>query len=141
MCPWIMGSLVKESDEQVTLVLVIRERRHKNDVGDVGAEKKETEFHWIARRPAKFIDQLVHDRVTLRCDSKIRSRRWQGQLHKLAKKEDCDRKTTGGRELVHRNHRTHGGTRGWPGQNTQSCIGAKVPPDARILCWLVEFAA
>ena len=57
------------------------------------------------------------------------------------RKPDCDRKTTGGRELVHRNHRTHGGTRGWPGQNTQSCIGAKVPPDARILCWLVEFAA
>ena len=28
-----------------------------------------TEFPWIARRAAKFIDQLGHNRVTLRCDN------------------------------------------------------------------------
>ena len=31
--------------------------------------RKGTEFSWIAKRAAKFIGQLGHNRVTLRCDS------------------------------------------------------------------------
>ena len=30
--------------------------------------RKGTEFAWVAKRAAKFIDQLGHNRVTLRCD-------------------------------------------------------------------------
>ena len=37
-------------------------------MGDAGS-KKGTEFPWIAKRAAKFIDQLGHNRVALRCDS------------------------------------------------------------------------
>ena len=33
--------------------------------------RKGTEFPWIAKREAKFIDQLGHNRVTLRCDNEL----------------------------------------------------------------------
>ena len=49
-------------------VLVIRERRHKMTWATL-VPRKETEFPWIAKRAAKFIDQLGHNRVTLRCDN------------------------------------------------------------------------
>ena len=31
--------------------------------------RKGMEFPWIAKRAKKFIDQLEHNRVTLRCDN------------------------------------------------------------------------
>ena len=37
-------------------------------MGHAGSEKR-TEFAWIAKRAAKFIDQLGHNKVTLRCDN------------------------------------------------------------------------
>ena len=58
----------RESEEQVTPVLVIRERRHKM-TWTMLVPRKGTEFPWIARRAAKFIDRLGHNRVTLRCHS------------------------------------------------------------------------
>ena len=58
----------KESEELVTPVLVIRERRHKITWAML-VPRKGTELLWIARRAAKVIDQLGHNRVTLRCDN------------------------------------------------------------------------
>ena len=58
----------KESEEQVSPLLVIRERRHKMTWALL-VPRKGTEFPWIAKRAAKFIDQLGHNRVTLRCDN------------------------------------------------------------------------
>ena len=52
---------------QVTLVLVIRERRHKMTWAML-VPRKATEFPWIAKRAVRFIDQLGHNRVTLRCE-------------------------------------------------------------------------
>ena len=40
----------------------------QDDVGHAGSAKG-TEFPWIAKRAARFIDQLGHNRVTLRCDN------------------------------------------------------------------------
>ena len=79
--------------------------------------RKGTEFPWIARRAAKFIDQLGRNRVTLRCDNQ-RLRRCQGKLHKLIKMVArlCQGDHQLEREPVQRNHRTHGGTRGWLGE-------------------------
>ena len=57
-----------ERVSEETLVLVIRERRHKMTWAML-VPRKGTEFPWIAKRAAKFIDQLGHDRVTLRCDN------------------------------------------------------------------------
>ena len=33
--------------------------------------RKGPEFPWIAQRAAKFVDQLGHNRVTLRCDNEL----------------------------------------------------------------------
>ena len=37
----------------------------------MSAPRKGTEFPWIAKRAAKFINQLGHNRVTPRCDTAI----------------------------------------------------------------------
>ena len=57
-----------DSVEQVPLGLVIRERRHKMTWALL-VPRTGTEFPWIAKRAARFIDQLGHNRVTLRCDN------------------------------------------------------------------------
>ena len=58
----------RESEDRVSAVLVIWERRHKMTWAML-VPRKGTEFPWIANRAGKFIDQLGHNRVTLRCDS------------------------------------------------------------------------
>ena len=54
----------EESEEQVSLVLVIRSRRHKMTWAML-VPRKGTEFPWIAKRAARFIDQLGDNRVPL----------------------------------------------------------------------------
>ena len=58
----------RESEEQVTPVLVIRERRHKMTWAML-VPSQGTEFPWISQRAAKFIDQLGHNTVKFRCDN------------------------------------------------------------------------
>ena len=58
----------RESEERVIPVLVMRERRLKISWAML-VPRKGTEFPWIAKRAARFIDQLWHDKVTLRCDN------------------------------------------------------------------------
>ena len=57
----------REAEEQVSPVLVIRERRLKMTWAML-VPRKGTEFPGLQKRAAKFIDQLGHNRVTLRCD-------------------------------------------------------------------------
>ena len=127
----------RESEEQVSLVLVIRERRHKMTWAIV-VPRKGTECPWIAQRAATFIDQLGHNRVTLRCDNEPAIdalAREIGQARQEGSQTVPERESSSGREPVRWNHRTHGGIRGWSDQKHR--IGVKVPLDARILCWLV----
>ena len=63
-----MCFLERESEKQVSPVLVIRERRQKMTWAML-VPRKGTEFPWIAKRAAKSIDQLGHNRVTLGCDN------------------------------------------------------------------------
>ena len=58
----------REFEEQVTPVLVIRERRHKMTWAML-VPTRGTTFPWIAKKAARFIDQLEHNKVTLRCDN------------------------------------------------------------------------
>ena len=58
----------RESEDGVSPVLDIRDRRHKMTWAMLGL-RKGTQFLWIAKRAAKFIDRLGHNRVTLRCDN------------------------------------------------------------------------
>ena len=71
----------KESEDRVIPVLVIRERRHKMTWA-ILVPRKVTEFSWIAKKAARFIDQLLHNIVTLRCDNESAIE----ALDKLAKK-------------------------------------------------------
>ena len=56
------------SMEQVSLVLVIRERRPKMTWAML-VPRRGTEFPWIAKKAARFIVRLGHNTVTLRCDN------------------------------------------------------------------------
>ena len=58
----------RDSEEQVSPVLVIRERRHKMTWAML-VPREGTELPWIVKRAARFIDQLGHNTVTLRCDN------------------------------------------------------------------------
>ena len=42
--------------------------------------RKGTEFHRIAKRAAKFIDQLEHNRGTLRCDNEPAIEAWAREI-------------------------------------------------------------
>ena len=69
MCQWTTGFLgEKKSEDRVSPVLVTWERRHKMTWAML-VPRKGMELPWIAKRAAKFIDQLRHNRVTLRCDN------------------------------------------------------------------------
>ena len=63
-CQWTTDCLEREreGEEQVPPVLVIRERSHKIKWATL-VPRKGTEFPWIAKRAAKFIDQLGHNKV------------------------------------------------------------------------------
>ena len=106
--------------------------------------RRGAEFPRIAKA-SMFIAQLGHDRVTLRCDNEPAIEAFgKGTCTSSSRrKPDCARETSG-RGPVQRNHRTHGGTRG-QARTLKAAVehrsGVKVPPDARPLCWLLEFAA
>ena len=105
---------------------------------DMLVPREGTEFPCIAKRAAKFIDQLGHNRVTLRCDN-------EAAIEALA------RETAQGSQTVQRDRQwdkvSPPGSASFAGQARtlkaalEHRIGARVPPDARILCWFVECAA
>ena len=57
----------RESEEQLALVPFFRERRLMMPWAML-VPRKGTEFPWVAKRAARFIDQLGHKRVTHRRD-------------------------------------------------------------------------
>ena len=104
------------------------------------------EFQRIAKRAAKFIDQLGHNRVTLRCDN-------EPAIEALAR-EVAQARQDGSQTVPERPPVGEGQSNGIieravglvAGQARtlkaalEHRMGARIPPDARILCWLVEFA-
>ena len=110
----------RESEEQVSPVLVIRERRPKMTWAML-VPSEGTEFPWIAKRRAKFIDQLGHNRVTLRCDNKPAIEALAREIAQAREEgsQTVPERPPVGRVPVRRNHRTYGGTCGWPSQNAE----------------------
>ena len=135
-CQWTVGSLERESEEQVSLVLVIRERRHKMTWAML-VPRKGTEFPWIAKRAARFIDQLGHNRVTLRCDN-------EPAIEALAR-EIGQARQEGSKTVANGVIERAVGLVAVQARTLKAALehrkGTRIPPDARILCWLVEFAA
>ena len=136
----------KESEDRVSLVLVIWERRHKTTWAFL-VPRKGTEFPWITKRAAKFTDQLGHNRATLRCEHELAT----GALAR----EIAQARQEGSQTVPERPPVGEGQSDGTieravvlvAGQARtlkaalEHRMGARVPPDARILCWLAEFAA
>ena len=135
-----------ESEEQVSAVLVIRERRHKMTWAML-VPRKGTEFPWIAKRAARFIDQLRHNTVTLRCDNEPATEalaREVAQARQEHSQTVPERPPVGESEsngVIERAVGLVAGQARTLKAALEHRIGVKVPPDARILCWLVEFAA
>ena len=115
----------KESEEQVTPVLVIRERRQK--------------MTWA------MLLLFPYNKITLRCDNEpaiealareIAQVRQEGS-QTVPVKHQCGRASPMGSPNVQWDS--------WPARTLKAAlghrIGTRIPPDARILCWLVEFAA
>ena len=130
---------VMERGVCVSPVLVIRERRHKMTWAML-VPRKGTEFPWIAKRAAKFIDQLGHNRVTLRCDNE--------PAIEALEREVAQARQEGGQTVPERppvGESPTGSSSVRQARTLKAALeprmGARVLPDARILCWLVEFAA
>lgn len=123
MDSWFLGE--KEPEERVSRVLVIRERRHKTTWAML-VPRNRTEFPWIAKRAAKFIDQLGHNRVTLRCDNVPAIEALAREIAQVRQggSQTFSGESASGRKSVQREHRTCGGPRCWPGQDTEGCTGA-----------------
>ena len=141
MCQWTLGL-----KERGSPVLVIREWRHKMTWAML-APGKGTEFPWIAERAAKFIDQRGHNRVTLRCDNEpaiealareiVQARQEGSQT--VPQRPPVGESLSNG--VIERAVGLVAGQARTLKTALEHRIGARVPPDARILCWLVEFAA
>ena len=141
------GFLVeKESEDRVSPVLVIRERRH-NMTWAMLVPRKGAEFPWIAKRAVKFIDQLGHNRVTLRCDTEpaiealareIAQARQEGSQTVPERPPAGESQPNG---IIDRAVGLVAGQVRALKAALEHRIGTKVPPDARILFWLVGFAA
>ena len=103
-----------------------------------------TEFSWIAKR-ARFIDQL--NRVQLRCDNEPAieaSAREMGQARQECGQTVPERPPVGDSQsngIVERAVGLVAGQARTLGAALEHRMGARVPSNARILCWLVEFAA
>ena len=123
---------------------VIRERRHRM-TWTMLVPRRGTEFPWIARRRAKFIDPLGHNRVTLRCDNEPAT---EALVSEIAKARQERTQTVPERPSLGESQSTGiieraGGLVAGQARTLKAAlehrIGARVPPDASILCWLVEF--
>ena len=133
----------RESEDRVGLVLVIRERRHRM-TGAMLVPRKGTEFSTAAKRAAKFINQLGHNRLTLRCDNEPAI---DARARETAQARQEGSQTVPERPPVGESLTGPSSVR-WGSSSVRTLkaalvhrMGTRVPPDARILCWLVESAA
>ena len=145
-CRWTLVFLERESEEQVSPVLVIRERRHKMTWAML-FPRMGTEFPWIAKIATRFIDQQGHNRVTLRCDNEPAIEALASEIGQACQESSQtvpERPPMGESQsngIIERAVGLVAGQARTLKAALEHRIGTRVPPDARILCWLVEFAA
>ena len=101
----------------------------------------------LQREPARFIDQLGRNRVTLRCDSEpamealareIAQARQEGSQTVPERPPVGESQSNG---IIERAAGLVAGQARTLKAALERRRGTRVPPDARILCWLVEFGA
>ena len=110
--------------------------------------RRGTEFPLIAKRAAKFIDQFGHNRVTLRCDNEPAIEALAREIAQARRGGKSDRPgerpPVGESQSSGINERAVGLVSGQARTLKAALehrIGTRIPPDARIFCWLVELAA
>ena len=135
-CRWKVGSLVKRNLKNRSLLCWWAMLVPRNG----------TEFPWIAKRVAKFIDKLGHNRVTFRCDNESAIEALARELAQGRQEgsQVLKRQPAGASHsnwLIERAVGLVAGQTRTLKTALEHRIGARVPPDARILCWLVDFAA
>ena len=122
--------------------LVICERRLKM-TWSMLVPRRGTEFHRITKIAAKFIDQLAHNRVTLRCDDEPAIEALSREIAQA--RQDGSQTVPEGESqsngIIERAVGLVAGQAGTLKAALEYRIGTRVTPDARILCWLVECAA
>ena len=137
-CQWTTDFSERESAEQVSPV-----RRLKMTWAML-VPRRGTEFPWIAKRAARFIDQLGHNKVTLRCDNEqaiealareIAQARQESSQTVPEKPPVGDSQSNG---VIERAVGLVAGQARTLKAALERRIGARIPPYARILRWLVE---
>ena len=98
--------------------------------------RKGTESPWIAKGAARFIDQLGHNRVTLRCYNEPAIE--EGSQTFPERPPVGESQSNG---IIERAVVLVAGQARTLNAALEHRMGTRVPPNARILCWLVEFAA
>ena len=133
-CQWTMGSLERGNRESRCLLCWS------------SATRKGTEFPWIAKRAVRFI-KLGHNRVTLRCDNEPAIEalaRDIGQARQEGSQTVPERSPVEDSQFNGIIERTVGFVAG-QARTLKAALehrkGTRIPLDARIPCWLVEFAA
>ena len=108
-------------------------------MGDAGSEERDG--------AARFIDQLGHNRVTLRCDNEPAIEalaREIGQSRQEGSQTVPERPPVGESQsnwIIERAVGLVAGQARTLKAALEHRIGTRLPPDARIPCWLVEFVA
>ena len=109
-------------------------------MGDA-VSKKRNGVPWIAKRAARFIDQLGQNKVPLRCDREpaIEAQARQEESQTVPEMPPVGENQSNG--IIERAAGFVAGQARTLQAALEHRIGTRIPPDARILCWLVEFAA
>ena len=131
----------RESEEHMSPLLVIREQRHKM-MWAMLVPRKGT-----AKRAARFIVQFGHNRVALGCDSEPAIEalaREIGQARQEGSQTVPEWPPVGESQsngIIERAVGLVAGQARTLKAALEHRIGTRAPPDARIQCWLVEYAA
>ena len=133
----------RESEEEVAPVLVIRERRLKMTWAKL-LPREGTEFPWIAREQRGHRSvwaqqnhaQVRHEPAIEALAREIAQAR-QEEARPSPERHQCGKASPMGSPNVQWDS--------WPARTLKAAlehrIGTRIPPDARMLCWLEDFAA
>ena len=136
MCQWTFGFLERRNPRIESCAGHPRTET-QDDVGWL-VPRKGTEFPWIAKRAAKFIEQFGHNRVTLRCDNEpaiealareIAQARQEGS-QTLSERPPVGESQSNG--IIERAVGLVAGQTRTTKAALEHRIGTRVPPDARI---------
>ena len=145
-CQWTTGFLGDRESRRARVSCSGHPRTETQyDVGNAGSERREQSSFGSQREQRGSFDQLGHNRVTLRCDNEPANEalaREIGQEGNQTESRGFTRwEKVQSNGIIERAVGLVAGQARTLKAALEHRIGTRVPPDARILCWLVEYAA